>query len=108
MSYIIFLIVTKIFTLPSYFNTPLPQDPPSSRAKKSRGKRIFILYLYGQFLLQPFGLSAKQHLIWYGDVGAGRGLQKLLIAEVENNGAARLLQDSQGDPRIVARLAGTE
>ena len=45
---------------------------------------------------------------WYGDVGAGRGLQKLLIAEVENNCAARLLQDSQGDPRTVARLTSAQ
>jgi hypothetical protein len=46
--------------------------------------------------------------MWYGEVGAGRGLQKLLVAEVENERATRLLQDSQGDPRTVARLTGAQ
>ena len=41
---------------------------------------------------------------WYGQVGAGRGLQRLLIAEVEDNRAARLFQESHGDPVTVARL----
>jgi hypothetical protein len=41
---------------------------------------------------------------WYGQVGAGRGLQRLLVAEVEDNRAARLVQDVQGDPIAIARL----
>jgi len=43
---------------------------------------------------------------WYGRVGAGRGLQRLLVAEVEDHRAARLLQDAQGDRLTVARLTG--
>ena len=43
---------------------------------------------------------------WYGKVGANRGLQKLLVAEVENDRAARLLQDAEGDLYTVARLTG--
>jgi hypothetical protein len=45
---------------------------------------------------------------WYGQVGAGRGLQRLLVAEMEDHRAASLLQDSQGDPARVARLTGVQ
>ena len=45
---------------------------------------------------------------WYGKVGANRGLQKLLVAEVENERASRLLQEAQGDLYTVARLTGAQ
>ena len=45
---------------------------------------------------------------WYGQVGAGRGLQRLLVAELEDSRATGLLNDSQGDPHSVARLTSAQ
>jgi hypothetical protein len=43
---------------------------------------------------------------WYGKTGAGPGLQRLLVAEIEDDRAARLLQDVHGDHLSIARLTG--
>ena len=45
---------------------------------------------------------------WYGQIGAGRGLQRLLVAEVEDSRASQLMQNAQGDLLSVARLTGAQ
>lgn len=43
---------------------------------------------------------------WYGDYAASAGLQRLLVAEMENARAKRLLEEAEGDPLRISRLTG--
>ena len=43
---------------------------------------------------------------WYGEYAGSAGLQRLLVAEMENARALRLLAEAEGDPMRVARLTG--
>ena len=49
-------------------------------------------------------LNDRDFWSWYGESAACAGLQRLLIAEIENSRSNRLLAEAEGDPRRMARL----
>ena len=49
-------------------------------------------------------LAGRDFWHWYGESAACAGLQRLLVAEIENARADRLLKEAEGDPRQIALL----